>query len=527
MIRPLALVLIAALAAPVLSQDGGRPAPVSLASYRDARALLDAGIAAMGGEAALRSLTGVERRMVVRSVDRGQTVRPAPPGDDPHRLPVAWQTESTLVAVDYAGTRFVRIDRFEDGPGDTFVQRQAGDADGGFDAGTFRDEPSYFSARSADDFAAFRRGELRLFPEALLREALDRAPTLQRLPSFEGEGGRLDFLSFADAQGQRVVLGFDTATHEQLRMETLRDHPVYGDTAVELNFSDFRPIGPLRLPFHAFTRVGGVPARDYDIAAIRLDPRWDPGWFERPPSRIVVVAPPAEPVLRDLGGGVYAILGPYNVMFAVFRDHVLLVEAPVDAAYVAACYRLIASVAPGKPVRVIATHFHHDHIGGVRFAVGQGSPVWAPREAREPIAQSLSSPRTLRPDAATASRRPLDFHAVDDHALFTDGEQRVEMYDVGPTTHADQMLVAFFPRARTILVADLWDVLAAELAIGGRDAEILMHRLRSRGVAFERMVPVHGVPATRAQLERGLAIRARYVPPLDVDAWTRSQAGAR
>jgi hypothetical protein len=41
------------------------------------------------------------------------------------------------------------------------------------------------------------------------------------------------------------------------------------------------------------------------------------------------------------------------------------------------------------------------------------------------------------------------------------------------------------------------------------------------------MVPVHGVPVSRDQLERGLAIRARYVPPLDVDAWTRAQAPLR
>jgi glyoxylase-like metal-dependent hydrolase (beta-lactamase superfamily II) len=442
-------------------------------------------------------------------------------------LPVAWQSESTLVVVDYAGTRLVRIDRFEDGPGDFFVQRQAGDGAGGFGAGTFRDEPALYGERSADDLAAFRRGELRLFPEALLREALDRAATLQRLPSVEAEGRRLDFISFADAQGQRVLLGFDAATHDLVRMETLRDHPVYGDTSTELIFSDFRPVGALRLPFHAFTRVGDLPARDYHIAEIRLDPRWDPAWFDRPQARVAVETPPAEPVLRDLGGGVYAILGPYNVMFAVFHDYVLLVEAPVDTVFVASCYRLIASVAPGKPVRLVATHFHHDHIGGVRFAVAQGSPVWAPAEAREPIALSLASPRTLRPDVDPAPPRPLEFHAVEDRAIFTDGAQRVEIYDIGPTPHAAHMLVAVFPRARTILVADLWDVLSPELALTGRDGEILMHRLRALGVAFDRMVPVHGVPATRAQLERGLAIRARYLPPLDVEAWTRSQAGAR
>ena len=75
---------------------------------------------------------------------------------------------------------------------------------------------------------------------------------------------------------------------------------------------------------------------------------------------------PPEPVVRPLGENLYLIRGTHNVVFAVFRDHVVVFEAPVSSRYAETCRRLIRETAPDRPIRVlVSTHFHYvDQIAG-------------------------------------------------------------------------------------------------------------------------------------------------------------------
>ena len=52
-------------------------------------------------------------------------------------------------------------------------------------------------------------------------------------------------------------------------------------------------------------------------------------------------------------------------------------------------------------------------------------------------------------------------------------------------------------RLRTLYVADLWDVPTAG----------------ALGLAVERMVPTHGAPLSRAEMEHGLAMRRGHLEP--------------
>jgi glyoxylase-like metal-dependent hydrolase (beta-lactamase superfamily II) len=502
---------------------GQMPAPASpaLQSYRQARTVLDAAVAAIGGEKALRDLDTVSREMAFNYVDVGQQRRPWPGGPDLDRIPVAVAvTASSLI--DYRGGRFLLTERYDDGPGDWFVHQDAVDATGGFETGTFREERPFFAVHSAEDAAGLRNRATRLYPEALLRAALDKPENLLSMGRQTKDGRIFEILSFADAQGP-ILLFFDAATHLLVRTEVLRDHAVLGDISSETVFDDYRQAGTLRLPFHVYTRIAGFPSRDYRLSAIRTGAAVDETRF-RPPApaeRVQIQAPPPAPMLRDAGQGVYEILGSYNLMFAVFRDYVVLVEAPQDEAYAEAAFKLIRSVAPDKPIRVVATHYHYDHIGGIRYAISQGSPIWTTADARDVILRAVGAKRTFRPDRLSLSPRPAVINVVGDSLKFDDGTQRVELYDFGPSTHADHILAAYFPRVKTLHAPDLWDILTPQQALGGIDAEIMLHRARDLKLDFRRFVPIHGVPAARDDLERAMAIRARYVPPVDMDAWTR------
>ncbi|MCI0435249.1 MAG: MBL fold metallo-hydrolase [Gemmatimonadetes bacterium] len=188
----------------------------------------------------------------------------------------------------------------------------------------------------------------------------------------------------------------------------------------------------------------------------------------------------------------------------------LLVEVPAGEAFMDEALALIEATVPDKPVRVVATHFHFDHIGGVRTAVARGIPVLTTPDAGPVIERSLASRQAMRPDALARAPRAANVELVSGRKVIDDDSQRVEIYDFGPVPHVAQLLVAYYPRQKLLHVGDLFDTLTTEVVFGGTDAEAMGERILQLGLDVERIVPTHGVPVTMRHLERALDIRRHY-----------------
>jgi glyoxylase-like metal-dependent hydrolase (beta-lactamase superfamily II) len=466
-----------------------------------ARAALDAAVAAIGGEAALRRMTGIHRAIDANWIDPGQQPRPWSGPAEVETLPVGDRV-SIEVLTDYATGAFVKSERRGALRGERIAFYHAGGSDGGFETNSYEKGAPLLRRHGAAEFTALRATELRRFPEALLLWALQAASGPQWIGERTAGRRREQIISFVDPSGRTLLLHLDTATRLPSSVEWKRTHPTLGDTVSEILFSDYRKRGGLKLPFHYYVRTGGLPALDYHVRSIRVGIPLEPTRFEPPAVSVPFREPPRTPSLHDLGGGVYEVLGSYNVAFALFRDYVLLVEAPVDEAYTKRIFELIRSVEPVKPIRLVSTHFHYDHIGGVRYAISQGVPIWTTSHTRIAIEQAIGSGVTFSSDELSRRPRAPVIEPVLGRAVFDDGEQRVEVYDIGPTEHSEQMLVAYFPRASALLAADIWDINAPEVAVPSRDARTMFSRLRANGARIERFIPVHGVPVYRAELTR-------------------------
>jgi glyoxylase-like metal-dependent hydrolase (beta-lactamase superfamily II) len=502
---PLRLALLLALAAPLpAAAQQDMPA---LADYRRARTILDAGIAAAGGEPALRALAGVRRELVERRIDIGQQQRPWTGPPDIARQP-ANDTVPISSFLDLARGRWARVQHFDDGPAALFTQVDGGDSGTTFSAGHYYDEPVFWASGPEGAAAALLR-ERRRYPEGLLLLALERAETLTHAGTAEADGRRFDIVAFSDPAGARTLLYFDAATRLLARAGGVRDHALLGDVGFETRFADYRRAGAILTPFAIEEWVAGYPTR---AALVRsVDPAADaPDLLAAPARRIAVTATPDAPTIHDRGARVFEILGPYNVMFAVFDDHVLLAEAPSSAGYVEALLRLIEGVAPGKPIRAVASHFHYDHLGGVPALAARGIPILATADAAEIIRRTSASRRTIRP---LAPARPAEVGVAGPVTRIADARQEVTIFHVGPGEHVADLLVTYFAGTRTLYVADLWDVPTAAQPIAGPDAELVMARAAALGLVVERMVPSHGVPIGRAEMENGLAIRRRHLEP--------------
>ncbi len=505
------------LLAIMVAAPGGaqQPPTEGLSSYYKAKAVLDAGVKAMGGLEALQGVRTVRRQLAGTWIGSGQHPRPYPVSAPTLTIPPANARDQHMSSLDYAGNRWIDEAVESDFKGDFITRVNVVTENHGFETLTYRDEKPYYRAFSAEDLLSLRVRRLRRYPEGALRMALSRPETLEWVGTGRELGRQQQVISFADSTGTRVLLYFDEATHLLTKSEVLREHAIAGDSSAEGIYQDYRPVGPLQLPFHYIDRVAGVPTEEMRASSIALDESLPDGRFRPPQEQDVVLMAkdPSEPVVQRLGENLYMIRGPYNIVFAAFRDHVVVFEAPLSSRYSETCLKLIGATIPDKPIRyLVATHFHYDHVAGVRPYVAEGIPILTTPDAKAVIEQVVSSRRTMYPDALSRTPQEPKIEVLTGPKVLDDGSNRVELYDFGPTDHITQMLVAYFPKERLLFQADVWDPVSLELVIAGPDTVNMAKKIEELGLQVERIIPVHGIPATMEALQRGLAVRAKYVP---------------
>src|SRR5262249_62023681 len=121
-------------------------------------------------------------------------------------------------------------------------------------------------------------------------------------------------------------------------------------------------------------KVGGMILQDLRATSITIDAKLDESFFVAPEGLAKVErTPPARKIVK-LGEDFYLAPGDYNSVFVVFNDYILALEAGSDNQSSANVVAQIKETAPGKSIRyLVSTHFHFDHIGGVRSFTAEGT----------------------------------------------------------------------------------------------------------------------------------------------------------
>ena len=85
--------------------------------------------------------------------------------------------------------------------------------------------------------------------------------------------------------------------------------------------------------------------------------------------------------------------------------------------------------------------------------------------------------------------------------VFQDDKHVVEIYDVGPNPHANEILVAYLPKEKILFQADLLNPAANGTIPIAQDSTIsFSERLQQLGLQVEKIYGVHGRVATPEEL---------------------------
>jgi len=488
------------LAVPALLEGG-----VTNTSYTEARRVLDKGLEAMGGVAALQSVKDVSRVGKGTGYNQGQSLKP-----DASLTTRAVEVRSFS---DFAGRRSsLETTTVPTGAPTTRV-RTVLSGDGGF---THNLVTGALTPSTPANVTAART-TLRRDPAALLLTALSRAETLRSLGEETIDGRRHQVVVFADGDGTQVGLAFDAESGLLKRADTLADNAVLGDALTETVFSDYREsaagAGKVKLPAHLVTRVAGEVVLDVAYSDVQVNAGAPDTLFARPEK--VVEVPPAPPaggvVVTKIGEDAYlAGGGTHHSLFVVFKDHVVVVEAPLNEERSQAVLAKIAEMAPGKPVRyLVVTHYHFDHSGGVRTYIAQGATVVTTPGNRAFVERLAKTPRTIRPDSLSRAPRAPVIETFEGKRVFTDGTRTLEIHDLGPNPHVAEMAVAYLPADKAVFVADLLTIpLAGPYPPPAPALVDFARKLETKGLAVETIAPAHGRLGKMEDLKAALAAKA-------------------
>ncbi len=491
----LPLVLVAAVAT-----AADNPETLTERSQARARAVLDTAVAAIGGVDALRAVESVRLRLNGETWPRLQMTTPEPPFE-PGRL------DETLT-LDLKGNRLVLEQR---GTGAGFenhnkIVLKAGEGTN-YDLRNRIATPIPAANATQQQFIQYHRR----LPNLILRSALDRALTLRHLGEDQFDGHKHDVITFVMPDAQQVALYVDAKTGLLSKYELIFTDALTGEDASEIIFADYTTSGKLKVPQTWRWHIAGEKQAQYKVVA-EFNPVIPEDTFTVADAGFTRVTPPPQtfdPSVEKLADGVWIIQNVagnnQNTLAVEFRDYILAVEAPGTSDGADNVIKRIKETIPNKPIRYLAmTHHHGDHIGGLRSFIAEGATVVTTPGNRRAVETMAGSKQN---DRLGKAPRKVELAFLErGKRVFTDGEQTVELHDIGPHPHAREMVIAYLPKQRIVFQGDLFFLPNNDAPFGVPQASTLTfaRKLKEKGLNVEWIASVHGRTAKMSDLVRAL-----------------------
>jgi glyoxylase-like metal-dependent hydrolase (beta-lactamase superfamily II) len=313
------------------------------------------------------------------------------------------------------------------------------------------------------------------------------------------DGKRYSVVTFS-VQNRYKVLGYINEQNLVERVQTWIDNDVLGDMSVEAWFSDYKDYGGVKFPATIVEKQAGFPVTILEVASVRPNAAVT---VPLPSPAAPAAAPPAVVSSERIADGVYYLKGGTHHSVAVeFADHVVLIEAPLNEERSLALLNEIRRLAPGKPIRyVVNTHHHFDHSGGLRAFVDAGATIVTHQSNVEFFAAALAAPRTQNPDRLSRSQKTPVIEGVADKKVFSDSSRTLELHSLLDNPHHDGMLLAFLPKEKLLIEADVYTPAPGAAAAVNRETVNLVENVERLKLDYETIVPLHGAAsAPRADL---------------------------
>ena len=277
-------------------------------------------------------------------------------------------------------------------------------------------------------------------------------------------------------------------------VQTWIDTPVLGDTLVETRFADYQDFNGLAFPAHIVRTEGGHPILDLKVDSVKANAIVDIAV----PSEVADAKPPVVTVkCTKIGDGVYYLTGGTHHSVAIEqKDHLVLVEAPLNEARSIALIEKLKEVVPNKPIKyLINTHVHFDHSGGLRTFVDAGATIVTHKGNQAYYQKSFTAPHTLNPDRLEQSKKQAKFETFSGKHVLSDGQRNIEIHAITDNSHNDAFALVYLPGEKLVVEADAYTPLAADAplpALPNPYSVSLYNNIRKLKLDVKTIAALHG-----------------------------------
>ncbi len=160
----------------------------------------------------------------------------------------------------------------------------------------------------------------------------------------------------------------------------------------------------------------------------------------------------AKPV--KLAEGVSLYTGAWNATIVKQNDGVVILETPISSVYTQGIIEEAKKQYPGVLIKaVLSTSDSWPHVGGIRYDVAQGLPIYILDLNRPLLDRIIAAPHTIDPDALQVSRKSPDWRVVSGKVEIGHGANRMQLFPLRGAATERQYMV-YFPEYRLLYASD-------------------------------------------------------------------------
>jgi glyoxylase-like metal-dependent hydrolase (beta-lactamase superfamily II) len=421
-----------------------------------AAARIDQAIAAMGGEARLRSLKSLTLETVGHGWALEQSERPEGPW-------LGIYQQRTEVRDHANGRQWLESQR-RDWNFPKWSPASVVVVAGGVSA---RTNGQRWAGGAPFDVSGWEETQA-LAPERLLLTA-KAATDLAALPDATMQRVQQHVLGFS-WKALRLKLFLNAWTHLPTALEITRNDrlDIWGDVVERRSYSFWTlEAGGLMFPRQTTTEWNDLPYADETVMSLALDAALDEAKFAIPdeakaqfaqlasrPSGMSSLTLDASRAI-DLAAGITQFPSGFNVNVVAQPDGLVIVEATSGSKFSAEVMAEAQKRYPGKPIKaVVTTSDAWPHVGGIREYVAKGVPIYALDLNVSILSRIIKAPHTLSPDSLSKAPKAPVFHPVAARTTIGTGDTRMDLIPMRGE-YGERMMMIWFPGPGLLYTSDL------------------------------------------------------------------------
>jgi hypothetical protein len=155
-----------------------------------------------------------------------------------------------------------------------------------------------------------------------------------------------------------------------------------------------------------------------------------------------------------LADGIDLYAGSWNTTIVQQSDGLVILETPISGTFMQGAFDEAKKKYPQSRIKaVISTSDSWPHVGGIRFDVAGGKPVYI-LDLNQPLLDRIvAAPHTIAPDALQSSPKHPDWQIVSGKTEVGSGPNRMELYPLRGATTERQYMV-YFPQHHLLYASD-------------------------------------------------------------------------